>query len=110
VIVHRIDGHAVGEIVEIHVAGLGEGHLEIHLRRMTRAADTQDPVAVAAAVAGQAIPAGIGDGELGSMSPSVRPASATIGLTVEPGGYWPCTVRLNSGTSGESRRRGSPDG
>ena len=33
----------------------------------------------------------------GSTTPYSRPEIAIAGFTVEPGGYWPCSARLNSG-------------
>ena len=36
----------------------------------------------------------------GVIVPLSRPAAAVTTLKVEPGGYWPCVARLNSGEVG----------
>ena len=57
---HHVDTHSVREVVVISIAGLCDGHSQIHPLGMTRAADAERPVPVAAIIAGQSIPAWVG--------------------------------------------------
>ena len=58
---HRVNTHAMREVVVIGIAGLCNGHSQIHRLGMTGAANTERPVPVAAIIAGQPVPAGVRD-------------------------------------------------
>ena len=72
VVVHAVDGEAPRQVVEIDVAGLDDGHVQVDPGCVAGAADFQNPVAVAPGIAGQAVPAGIGHRGLGGDQPGLQ--------------------------------------
>ena len=53
---HRINAHAMSEIVIVGVARLGDGHSQINLFSVTGASHSQRPIPIAPIITGQLIP------------------------------------------------------